>query len=266
MFLGLLEKRHLQNALQHWRRFWDLQNGPHQRWRGNCWVCGQGGATQGLCGDCVRDFLPAPAGTAVARLRCQGCALHMPANTSDGLCGACLRQPQPWSRCTVLVDYAYPFSMLVGRWKFGGEAMLARHFGRWMREHTPLAEALTRADWVVPVPLADARLRERGFDQAALLARFFCASAHASRFVPDALLRLRNTPAQSTLGQRARLRNLRGAFAVNPAFAAQLQRRRVLLLDDVLTTGATLRAATSTLLAAGVVDVEVACLARTQLR
>lgn len=217
-----------------------------------------------LCADCERDFLPPPTGAAVARPRCLGCALTLPQATAQGLCGACLRQPMPWSRCATLVDYEYPWSALIARWKFGDEPMLARHFGRWMRENPGLRAARERADVVTPVPLADARLCARGFDQAALLAQFFCQDAPAGIFAPDVLLRQRHTATQSSLPKRQRLRNMRGAFAVSPSWSARLPGQRVLLVDDVLTTGSTLRAATAALLSAGAQSVEVACLARTQ--
>ena len=112
-----------------------------------------------------------------------------------------------------------------------------------------------------PVPLSAERLRERGFNQSALLVQHL-AGAKAD---VHSLLRLHATEAQSGLPRAQRLRNLQGAFAVEPARAAALREQRVVLLDDVMTTGATVHAATLALREAGVAHVTVVVLARTAL-
>jgi len=114
-------------------------------------------------------------------------------------------------------------------------------------------------DVVVPVPLHASRLAERGFNQAALLARSACRDGE--RLIVNALRRARVAGSQTRLGRRARLDSVAEAFV--PAAATGIRNCRVLLVDDVLTTGATVRACSSALLAAGALSVDVWTLART---
>ena len=128
-----------------------------------------------------------------------------------------------------------------------------------MRQTPGAQELLEQADWVLPVPLAPGRLRHRGYNQALLLARRL-AGAHVR---PDQLLRTREAEAQAQLTRAQRLRNLRGAFVLEPLRAQQLAGRRVLLVGDLMTTGATLHAAAAPLREAGVAHVGALVLART---
>ena len=119
--------------------------------------------------------------------------------------------------------------------------------------------ALAQADLVLPVPLAPARLRQRGYNQALLLAR----QLSSTRVQAQLLLRTRDSEAQSHLTRAERLHNLRGAFALDPLQAAQVMGRHVLLVDDVMTTGATLHAAAAPLREAGAKHITAMVLART---
>ena len=112
---------------------------------------------------------------------------------------------------------------------------------------------------MLPVPLSPERLRQRGYNQALLLARALGHPQVHARM----LLRVRDTEAQSHLARAERLRNLRGAFVPDPLRAAQLAGKRVLLVDDVMTTGATLHAAAAPLRDAGALQVCALVLART---
>jgi ComF family protein len=176
-------------------------------------------------------------------------------------CGACLHEPPPYERTVCALDYGFPWRALIGSFKFEGAVELAR----------PLAERLIDAvqtaaaeppDCVLPVPLSRSRLAERGFNQAWELARRVAGSlrlpAHAG-----ALLRAIDTPHQAGLERRARLSNLHGAFTVAAPYRPRLAGQHVALLDDVMTTGATLAAATAALRRAGVARVQVWVLART---
>jgi ComF family protein len=121
-------------------------------------------------------------------------------------------------------------------------------------------DALDIADWVLPIPLSNQRLAERGYNQSWLLARQLDprkADAHL-------LLRTRDTPSQRTLPKAERLANLAGAFAVEPLRAAQLRNKNVLLIDDVMTSGASLHTAARVLLQAGAAKVNALVLARTE--
>jgi len=158
--------------------------------------------------------------------------------------------------------YAFPVDALITRFKHQGAWPLGRLLGELLAEHLRHAhlEGLPRPDLLLPVPLAGPRLRQRGFNQAALLARWLGAALH----IPvhdDLLQRPRDTTAQQQLDAAARRRNLRSAFAL--ADPRAVAGRHLALVDDVLTTGATAEALASLLRKAGATRVDVYCLART---
>lgn len=171
----------------------------------------------------------------------------------------CACQAPLWASCVAAKVYTSPWKELISAFKFEGQAGLAYFLAQQM-QHTPaIAQLVQAGDYLVPVPLSAQRLRERGFNQALLLAQQLCAQ----RSLTQGLIRWRNTPAQSGLSRQERLLNLNQAFMVPPQSAQHLRGSRVVLLDDVLTTGATLRACTQALLSAGVARVDVVVLART---
>ena len=224
-----------------------------QRWiaepPGKCAVCGAWPA-QPLCAACVARF-------AAPRPRCRRCALPLP----DGVetCGACVREPPPLDACFAAVGYAYPWSGLVARFKFQGEAGWAAAFAARLGEIPGFAQELRRCDLLLPLPLAPRRLAERGFNQALLLAR----ALDVRRTEPRLLLRVRETGSQAALDRRARQVNVQGAFALEPLRAAEVRGASVLLVDDVMTSGASLHAAARVLRQAGADRVSAVVLART---
>lgn len=164
----------------------------------------------------------------------------------------------------VALGFAHPVDDLIRDLKYRGELANARVLG------VLLAEAVrTRGvglpKILVPIPLHEARLRDRGFNQAAALARY-AGRALEIPFTRSALKRVRDTPSQTTLDERARRRNVAGAFAVNGPRARErlLAADHVALVDDVMTTGSTLAEARNLLLEAGVSRVEVWAVARTR--
>lgn len=218
-----------------------------------CLVCHGWPCADVACPDCLQRFAPPV-------FRCTGCALALPGlSPAQPRCGACLRKPPVWHSAHAWVDYGYPWSQLIPRWKFASQPALASHLARWMQAHTPIQQLITAADVLIPVPLSSARLRERGYNQAALLARHL----DAAKCQPHSLQRVLHTAAQSASTRAQRLRNLRHAFAVPDAHRTQLAGQRIVLVDDVMTTGATLHAATRALLQAGAAQVDVLCVART---
>ena len=219
-------------------------------WPSQCWVC-QRWPAQPLCDDCSARF-------AQPRLRCTRCALPLAAATHEGLCGACLRQPPLVQQCTVAVDYAYPWALLLQRWKFDDHPALTRHIGRWLAADA-LQQALHGVETTIPVPMSPQRLAERGYHQTLLLARAW----QAPNIQAHALVRSRHTPAQSQHTRAQRLRNLRGVFEVPRAACSHVEGRHVLLVDDIITTGATLQMAAQALLGAGAASVRVLAVART---
>lgn len=134
-------------------------------------------------------------------------------------------------------------------------------FGRWLARAG--ADLVADADWIAPVPLHPLRLWRRRFNQSALLTQALAREADVSeKFAPDLLRRTRAAPTQGGLNASQRRRNVRGAFAVQARHADGLRGRRVLLIDDVYTTGATLEACTRALLKAGAETVDALVLAR----
>jgi ComF family protein len=214
-----------------------------------CAVCGAWPA-EPVCGACAQRF-------AASAHRCRRCALPLPAGLDT--CGACLREPPPLDSCHAAVSYGYPWADLVSDFKFHGQPGWAGPLAALMRGATGAHDALASAQRVVPMPLSPERLAQRGYNQALELAR---------RLAPDRidatlLLRLRHTPVQTALGRRERQANVRGAFGVEPLRQAQVRGERVLLVDDVMTSGASLYAAAQALRAAGAAGVSAIVFART---
>ena len=174
-------------------------------------------------------------------------------------CGACLRTPPLLDLCLAAVDYGYPWSQAIAQFKFQGDPGWASTLAALVRCLPEAEKALAAADWVLPVPLARERVRERGFNQALQLA--LQLAPHKTR--AQWLLRVRSTPVQHTLPRAQRLRNLEGAFALEPLRYQEMAGRRVVLVDDVMTTGATFQAAATVLRTAGVLHLTALCVART---
>ena len=214
-----------------------------------CAIC-HAWPAQRLCDDCVRRF-------ARQRPRCRTCALAVPEGVAH--CGACLRHPNGLDACHAAVDYGYPWSGVLQAFKFRGDPGWAGALATLLRSTPWVEPALEAAELVLPIPLAPQRLRMRGFNQALLLAQALAPA----RVQAGLLLRTHDTTAQSGLDRARRLRNLARAFAVEPLRAAQLAGRQVLLVDDVMTTGATLQAAAAVLRQAGAARVTALVLART---
>lgn len=222
------------------------------RWPGRCAVC-HDWARGGLCEACFTRFAaPVP--------RCVTCALPLP-SAAMTVCSACRQQPPPFARAMAAVDYRFPWDGLITRFKFHGQPELARPLTQLLLRQLSAGPAAL-ADLVLPVPLGDARLAERGYNQAWELARRL---ARALRLTADAhaLARWRDTGHQVGLDRAERRRNLADAFVVPPSARARLHGQRIALVDDVVTTGATASAAAHTLLAAGAADVQLWMVART---
>ncbi|UUZ67166.1 ComF family protein [Polaromonas sp. P2-4] len=230
-----------------------------------CAVCRSWPARQ-LCQPCLARFAP-------VQRRCASCALALPADlsmglrTDPGLCAACVRQRSPLDHALAAVPYAYPWSTLIAGYKFGEQPGWAAFFAALLLKTPGVLQAfsdLQANDWIVPVPLSAERLQTRGFNQAWELAS---ALARQSRTAAQAdaqlLLRIKHTRPQSQLKREARLANVKGAFLVDPLRVAELDGRRVVLVDDVMTSGASLFTAAEALRAAGAAHVTAVILART---
>ena len=223
------------------------------RWHGllasQCRVCHSWPAHT-VCEACVSQFAqPLP--------RCRSCALPLAAGVRQ--CGACLTSPPPLDACLAAVAYAYPWSQLIQDFKFHAEPGLVRSFATLLRATPWVEPMLDSADLLLPLPLSPQRLKERGYNQSLLLAR----QLSAPKTRADVLLRIKHTPAQHTLKRAQRLSVLNDAFAVEPLLAPQLKGKRLVLVDDVMTSGATLHAAARVLRAAGAAHITGLVVART---
>ena len=212
-----------------------------------------------LCLECEQAFAPLGEACPVCAEPAAGLSLgHLPGEPAT-VCGSCIASPPPWTRTVAAFAYGPPLSAVTEGLKSGNGLLQARILGRLLaaavaRRYTaePLPEAM------VPMPLTGRRLRRRGFNQAALLAAEL-ARPLGLRSLRRHLTRVRDTPAQRSLARAERQRNVRGAFAVRRPLPA----RRVALVDDVATTGATARAAAAALRRAGVEEVHVWVVAKT---
>ncbi|WP_137889004.1 ComF family protein [Pseudomonas sp. 2FE] len=232
-------------------------NKPVYIWLKNkqsCLLCDEpADASVPLCSSCETE-LPWLGG------HCLVCALPLP--TSGLVCGACLKRPPTFSRVEVPWRYAFPVDTLITRFKHQAKWPLGRLLAELLSQHLldSFDHGLPRPDALLPVPLANRRLRQRGFNQAALLARWLSQSLQLP-LAEGWLLRPHDTPAQQQLDAAARKRNLRHAFAL--ADHATIEGRHLALVDDVLTTGATAESLARLLKKAGAARVDVYCLART---
>lgn len=203
-----------------------------------------------LCPGCAQDYF------AGAEPRCTACAIRLPASVGEQRCGACLRSPPRFDATVVLADYAPPVDGMIVALKFAGHLPLADVFGRLLARAA--AGVLLDADAVCPVPLAFERQSARGFNQAREIARRVAADAGVP-LRPELLLRTRQTAAQMDLSLDDRRRNVRGAFAARGDLAGM----RLAVVDDVMTTGATLDEVAAALKAAGALRVTNLVVART---
>ena len=216
-----------------------------------CAVC-RGWSTQRLCSDCVRRH-------AAPRQRCSGCAIAVASGLAR--CGACITAPPPFEHAVAAVDYAFPWSALVTALKFNAALDLAGALSRLLADAVRAGDA-PRPALVLPVPLGEQRLAERGMNQAWELARRVAAALHLR--ADATLLRRRvETPHLADLPRDERGTRIRGAFALAPGASTRLHGQRVALVDDVMTTGATASEAARTLLAGGAQAVQLWVLART---
>lgn len=182
-----------------------------------------------------------------------------PAGNERVLCAPCLAEPPVFARARAVFRYDEASRGLVLAFKHADRTHSAPAFGQWLVRAG--AELLADGDLVVPVPLHWTRLAWRRYNQSALLAQVV-ARTSGHECVPDLLRRVRRTPTQGDRGRAARRRNVRRAFAVSECYRSHLAGRRVVLVDDVFTTGATVEECARVLIDSGAAEVAVLTLAR----
>ena len=222
---------------------------PHQ-----CVICRCFADSTGLCAGCWRGLAP------IAAPVCRRCGLPLGHTLSDPLCAVCFTDPPPLAAIRAALQYNDSSRQLILAFKHGDALQL-----------TPFLSALVARDFarlsdtdtlVVPVPLHSRRYLKRRYNQSTELARRLCRVTGAGQFAPHVLTRRRATVSQGGLSRRQRRRNLAGAFSVPEGARGMLAGRPVLLVDDVITTGATLFEAARCLSGSGSGDVSALVLAR----
>jgi len=181
---------------------------------------------------------------------CQQCGLA----TQGELCGGCLNNPPHYDATTALFSYAYPADAILQHYKYNNALYLSQTFGHLLAEEiVPF-----NIDVIIPMPLHPSRLQERGFNQSLEVAKVI---AKQLNLVIDATScsKTKNTPPQASLPLKERLKNMKGAFSCQPLMAG----KHVALIDDVMTTGASLNALAKTIKQAGAAKVSCYVLART---
>lgn len=199
----------------------------------SCALCGIAGAAA-LCPPCHAQFF------SHRPLRCTQCAYPLTQGEHGAsLCGTCLRAPRAFDATIVASDYSAPIDHLVLALKFGNQLALAPLFAQLIADALLRDRSFALPTIMAAVPLGEQRLAERGFNQALEIAKPL-SQAIAIPLVPRLILRNRETAMQSSLPPDARIRNMRNAFVLDPQAAELVRGQHVAIVDDVLTTGATL--------------------------
>jgi ComF family protein len=224
-----------------------------------CLSCGRGtGAHGALCGSCWSEI------EFIERPYCPVTGVPFPYDPGgepgeEMVSAAALASPPPYAKARAVMRYTDASAKIVMRFKYADRMEAAPAFARWMLRAG--AELLGDADLIAPVPLHRSRLFSRRFNQSAELARHIAGAARL-QLAPDLLERVRATRPQVGLSGDARRRNVAGAFRLGAASRAKVKDRVVVLVDDVVTTGATVEACARAIKAAGAREVRVLCLAR----
>lgn len=223
---------------------------PHQ-----CLSCGAFVERHGaLCGDCWRDV------PFVTGLACDLCGVPLPGEDEGAVaCTQCMEIARPWAHGRAALIYRDAARRLVLALKHGDRLDIVGPAAGWMARAG--ADILEERPLLVPVPAHRFRLLKRRYNQAALLAKAI-AKTRGLSCLPDSLIRWRRTPVLDGLSQEERFRTLDEAIRPHPRRGAALKGRSVCLIDDVMTSGATLTAAAEAAHAAGATEVSVLVLAR----
>ena len=220
-----------------------------------CPACREPTAGGGLCGPCWSRLTP------ISRPYCERLGIPFAYDPGPGILSAeAIADPPAYDRARAAVRFDDVARQMVHQLKYGDRQDLAPMMGRWMARAG--TELLADADALVPVPLHWRRLWSRRFNQSALLAQAVAAGQASLAVTDDALRRRRATAQQVGLKQDERLVNVQGAFQVVPEKRAAVEGRRLVLVDDVLTSGATVDACARALLRAGAARVDVLVFAR----
>lgn len=219
----------------------------------HCASCDTALAEAGLCGACWA------ATPFISGITCPHCGVPLPGEGEPGPCDECLSHPRPWGRGAAAMVYADKAKRIVLGLKHGDRSDLVGPAAGWMARAG--RSLMTSETILVPVPIHWTRRIQRRYDQAALLAKEI-ARQEGLDWAPRAIGRQRKTPAQDDKPVARRFSDLEGAIAPHPKRGEALAGRHVVVVDDVMTSGATLAATTQACRAAGAAHVDVLVLAR----
>ena len=238
--------RHIQRLLS-----W-IASLRHLSLPGQCLLCGtSAGADSGICLECLSD-LPWP------QQPCRHCGEEMGPDADSSWCERCLLMPPLFDQCIPLFRYAFPARELITQFKFRAGFAAGRALGILLAERLDAMATADLPEALVPVPLHQQRLRQRGFNQSALLARTLSTCSGVP--VINCATRIRATATQRTLHAAARRNNLKGAFTVDASMLQGIQ--HVAIVDDVMTTMNTANSLALALRREGVERIDVLCVAR----
>lgn len=208
-----------------------------------------------LCGACWRET------SFITGLVCDACGTPLPGQEENGLihCDTCIQSPPAWGKGRAALLYNGVARRLVLALKHGDHQEMVAPMVSWLAGC--VGDLVVKTTVIAPVPLHPRRLFIRRFNQSALLAGKLAKEMNLS-FSPDLILRQKSTRIQDGLSREERFENQHGAFQIHPERQGIMQNKPVLLIDDVMTTGATLSACAKVCLAAGATSVNIAVLAR----
>jgi len=208
-----------------------------------------------LCHTCIQDFNPGN------NLRCCRCGESIyKKDAGKNSCQACFHFKQTFENVSFAGLYQGSYKQLIHLYKFKNKRQLARPFAQLLKNKFEKTWCIHQIDRIAPVPLHISRLRERGFNQALLMLWQWKEKPFQSKIVPQLLIRVRPTHSQTLLPRKERMKNLRSAFQLNNKYSVAGQ--RIVLVDDVYTTGATAFSCAQVLKENGAAGVYILTLAR----
>lgn len=238
---------------QYLQRYW--RHGINSCLPAVCLLCQHQHATSsGLCADCSNTVV-------LSKNYCQRCALPLASDISWPLCGRCIRGDTQFNRCIAASLYNSSTQHLTNRAKHHGDTLCLKPLIARLLSELHLHQAASGIDLILPVPLHPRRLRVRGFNQAMEIARPLARSLRIN-LTRRACRRIVDSPAQQKLSAKQRQRNLHRSFIADPTIVSG---KRLAIVDDVVTTGATANAVSHALHQAGAAQCDVWCLVRTPL-
>lgn len=189
---------------------------------------------------------------------CPQCGL-----SSDGnVCGSCLNSPPDFDATKAVFLYAYPIDAMMLRYKYGNSLNLGDTFGEFLAEKVNVEDRFKHIDIIIPMPMHPQRLKERGFNQALEIAKVLTKNCK-EKLDYKSVTRQTLTPPQASLPLKERIKNIKGAFKLNADKLDKIKGKRIAIIDDVMTTGASLNELAKTLKKAGASHVECWVIART---